>query len=120
MGIGSIYQNLQPVNVAMQNVAINNFGKAYYSIPLSLDVLLTLMIVARIALHSRDIRSAVGSLVRPNRLYGALVTILVESCAIYTASYLLFLGPWASGSPIWNAFFPMLVEAQVRAILTFS
>ena len=119
MGISFIYQGSRPVSVVTQYVPIANFGKAYYSISLSLDVLLTLTIVARIVLHSREFRSAMGSLVKPNRVYKVLVTILVESCALYTVSYLLFLGPWASSSPVCDAFFPMLAANQVRTIFAF-
>ena len=115
--ISFIYQGSRPVSVVTQYVAIADFGKAYYSISLSLDVLLTLMIVARVALHSMEFRNAMGSLVRSNKVYKALATILVESCALYTVSYLLFLGPWASSSPVCDAFFPMLAANQVRAIL---
>ena len=78
------------------------------------------MIVARMALHSRDIRSAMGSLVKPSKLYEALVTVIVESCALYTASYLLFLGPWVSSSPVCDAFFPMLATNQVSSIFASS
>jgi len=112
MGIGFIYQGQLP-DVSAHYALFANFGKVYYSLSLSLDVLLTLMIVARIVLHSREFRSAMGSLVKPNRVYGVLVTILVESCALYTVSYLLFLGPWASSSPVCNIFFPMLAANQV-------
>jgi len=115
MGISFIYQGTRPVNIVTQYIAIADFGKAYYSISLSLDVLLTLTIVARIVLHSREFRSAMGSLVKPNRVYKALATILVESCALYTVSYLLFLGPWASSSPVCDIFFPMLASNQVIA-----
>jgi hypothetical protein len=116
MGVGFLYLGQMPPNLLLAHyVTFADFGKAYYSMSLSLDVLLTLMIVARIALHSRDIRSAIGSLAKPSgRLYKTLVTILVESCALYTVSYLLFLGPWASSSPVCDAFFPMLAANQVR------
>lgn len=119
MGIGFIYQG-QLADVSAHYALFADFGKTYYSMSLSLDVLLTLMIVTRIVLHSRDFKKAMGSLVKPDRLYKALVTILVESCALYTVSYLLFLGPWASSSPICDAFFPMLASNQVRVIFTFS
>lgn len=116
MGIGFIYQGSQPVNIVTKYVAIAHFGTAYYSISLSLDFLLTLMIVGRIVRHTRKIKSAMGVLAKPNSLYTTIVTILVESCALYTVSYLLFLGPWASSSPVSNAFFPMLAQNQVRFV----
>lgn len=115
MGIGFIYQGSQPVNIVTKYAAIAHFGTAYYSISLSLDFLLTLMIVGRIVRHSREIQNAMGVLAKPSRLYATIVTILVESCALYSVSYLLFLGPWASSSPVSNAFFSMLAQNQVIA-----
>ena len=116
MGIGFIYQGSQPVSIVTKYVAIAHFGTAYYSISLSLDFLLTLMIVGRIFRHSWEIRNAMGVLAKPSRLYTTIITTLVESCALYTVSYLLFLGPWASSSPVSNGFFPMLAQNQVRFV----
>ena len=43
----------------------------------------------------------------PDRLYGAVIAILVESSAIFV--------PWASKSWVGSAFWPFLFEVQVRA-----
>ena len=94
------------------------FGTPYYSISLALNVFLTFMIVARLALHRRTIQRALGSPATAGGLYRAVVNMLIESCALYAASYVLFIGPWAAGSSISNIFFPILAEAQVCAILT--
>ena len=92
-----------------------NFGVPYYTISLSLNVLLTLLIVTRLALHHRAVNKALGTSAPSGGLYKALVTMLVESCALYAVSYLLFIGPWASGSAVSNIFFPILAETQVCA-----
>jgi hypothetical protein len=121
MGIGFVYLGSVPQTLLLARYfTFADFGTAYYSMSLSLDVLLTLMIVARIVLHSRGFRKTMGSLAKPDRLYKTVVTILVESCALYTVSYLLFLGPWASSSPVCDVFFPMLAANQVSTIFTFS
>ena len=49
-------------------------------------------------------------------LYDTIVTmIVVESFALYIASFILFIGPWGSDSSVTNVLFPMVTETQVRA-----
>ena len=73
------------------------------------------MIVVRLVLHSRNIRTAMGAPSGLSGLYKAVVAMLIESSAIYAASSLLFLGPWGSGSHIADTFLPIVAESQVRA-----
>lgn len=113
MGIAFTYQCSQPASLLSNYVA--DYGTAYYSISISLNVLLTLMIVTRLILHHKNIRDALGPLARTGGLYKTIVTILTESCALYAVTYLLFIGPWASASPVSNIFFPILAETQVIA-----
>ena len=87
----------------------------YFSISLSLNVLLTLMIVIRLILHTKKIRTALG-FAGIGGLCKVIVTMLVESCAIYAVSSLLVIGPWAAHeNPIGNFFTFILPEARVRA-----
>ena len=60
----------------------SNINVSYLSISLSLNVLLTLMIIARLLLHSRQIQSAVGVAAGVGRLYRTIIAVLVESCAL--------------------------------------
>jgi hypothetical protein len=92
-----------------------NFGIPYFSASLSLNILLTLMIVIRLILRGRRVRDTMGPLVRLNKFYKAIVTILVESCALYAVSSILNIGPWCTNNPVQFAFFPILVQTQVRA-----
>ena len=86
----------------------------YFSISLSLNVLLTFAIVIRLILHTRATRTALGGS-GMGGLCKAIVTMLVESCALYAVSSLLVIGPWSVGSPITN--FPPSIpeETQVCA-----
>ena len=93
-----------------------NFGIPYFSVSLSLNILLTLMIVLRLVLRGRDVRDAMGPLVGHNKFYKAIITILVESCALYAVSSLLNIGPWCTNNPVQFAFFPILVQTQVRVV----
>jgi hypothetical protein len=91
----------------------------YHSIALSLNLLLTLMIIARLALHSRNIRNAIGASSGAGGLYTALITMLVESSALYAICYLLYMIPTAAGSYVGYIFSPVLGQVQVRAAFTF-
>lgn len=119
MGIALIYQISQTISIDSNSVTIADFGTPYYSISLSLNVLLTLMIVTRLVVYHRNVRNAMGAPAKARGLYNTAITILIESCALYAVSYILFIGPWAIGSPVANIFFPILAETQVRAVLSF-
>ena len=115
MGIAFMYQSSLPVGPNESSVS---FGTPYYTISLSLNVLLTLLIVVRLVLHNRNFGNVMGSQAGSGRVYRTIIIILIESCAPYAIAYLLFIIPWAAGSPVSNAFFPMLAQAQVRAVTT--
>ena len=76
------------------------------------------MIVIRLVLHSRNIRNAIGAPTGTTGLCKAVVTMLVESCALYAVNFLLFIGAWGAQSHVSDIFFPLLAVAQVRAIAT--
>ena len=86
--------------------------KAYISICVSLNVLITLMIIMRLALHSRNIRNAIGASPGLGGLYTAVITMLVESSALNAVGYLLYI---VSNSPHKFFFTPPLGEIQVGA-----
>ena len=88
---------------------------AYLPISLSLNVLLTLMIVVRLVLYGRNVRTATGSPAGISGLYKAVATMLVESSAIFAVSSLLVVVTWGVNIPVMNVFLPILGETQVRA-----
>ena len=88
-------------------------GLPYFSISLSLNVLLTLMIVIRLILHTRSVRTAMG-ISGIGGLSNAIITMLIESCALYAVSSLLVLGPWSAVNSSVEIFLPILAETQVR------
>ena len=91
----------------------------YVTMTLSLNALLTLMIITRLILHSRNVRKAVGTTAGVTGLYKAIVTMLVESSALYAASLVLTAGPWVAGSYLQDIFTPILAEVQVCPVLHF-
>jgi hypothetical protein len=110
-----MYQTVQP---ELSNAPTINAGLSYFTISVSLNVILTLMIVVRLVVHRRNIRKAMGASAGASGVYEAIVTILVESCALYTVASLLYLGPWGAGSALEYTFSSMLVETQVRRTAT--
>ena len=109
MGIAYDYQN------SLLELTTAWAGLPYFTISLSLNILLTLMISIRLVLHARSIRTAVG-IAGIGKLCNAIVTMLIESCVIYAMSSLLVIGPWSVSSPITNVFLGILPQTQVRAL----
>jgi hypothetical protein len=113
MSIALTYEISQPSET--WNSFQINLGLSYFSISVSLNVVLTLMIVTRLILHSKNVRNAMGAATTVTGLYKTIVTMLIESSALYAASFLLYIGPWGANSDISDIFFPILAEIQVRA-----
>lgn len=88
---------------------------SYYSICVSLTVLLTLMIVVRLFLHQRNIRNALGTSAGIGGLYITIVTMLVESYALYAVTFLVFIGLWAANNFMAAIFAAAIGEVQVIA-----
>ena len=73
------------------------------------------MIIVRLVLHTRQIQSAIGTTAKVGRLYKAVITVLVESCALYAITFLLYLVLSITNSRGARIFWPILNEAQVSA-----
>lgn len=116
MGIMLIYyQASQPDSGNWSSVALT-FNYPFFTISLSLIVLLTLMIVIRLVLHIKDIRDDAG--VSSGAAKWCL-TVLIESSALYAVTFILFIGPWGAKSRVADIFFPILAETQVRTVFMF-
>ena len=87
-----------------------------FSISVGLNLLLTLMIVARLAVHSKNIRKAMGGSDGAGRLYQTIITVLVESCALYSACLTVYIGLYGSGNTAQLLVFPIVSVVQVSAV----
>ena len=85
----------------------------YLSVSVSLNILLTLMIVIRLILHTRNVRTAMG-MSGIGGLYKTIIIMLIESCVIFAVSSVLVLVPMGIGNPAYYIFMPILCEARVR------
>ena len=85
------------------------------------------MIVVRLVLHGRNIRTAPRSAVGISGLFKTVSTMFIESCALFTVGSLVVVGALAAsgtfdnpdiyyyGDFVVNTFFQILAEIQVRA-----
>jgi len=86
-----------------------------YSVSVSLNVFLTLMIIARLVLLGRAIQNAMNAPFKISGLYKAVITVLSESSALYAVTFLLWIGTWAAENPLEYFFFPILAQTQAIA-----
>ena len=99
-----------------------NIATSYYSICLSLNILLTLMIVLRLIVHIRAIRNTTGDPDGSGGLHKAAATVvmmLIESYALYAGVLLAYTIPSALNSWAVDLFSGILGAVQVRVVLTF-
>ena len=106
MGITVLYQSAQVISSEWAMLT-------YYSISVSLNVLLTLMIVVRLILHTRNVRTVMGKS-GIGGLYKAIIAMLVEPCSLFAANTLLFIGLWAPYHYAEEIFRSTLSVTQVR------
>ena len=86
----------------------------YFAISLSLNILLTLMIVVRLILHTRSVRNVMGR-TGSGGFFKAIITMLIESCALYAVNSIVFIGLWGARNYAERLFRFTLTETQVRA-----
>ena len=99
--------------------AIIHFATSYFLVSLSLNIILTLMIVTRLILHRRNLRRAIGVSDSSDGLYTTIVAMLIESYALYVVTFLIYVVPWEAGSPVTLLFCRILGPVQVCAIFAF-
>ena len=119
IGIVIICRDVLPDVLLRNPVNLVNYITSYSSVCLALNILLTFMIVVRLVLHNRDIQRAMGVPAATNGLYKAIVTMLIESCALYAVALLLYLALDATNNPATFLFSLLGTGAQVRDVFIF-
>jgi len=123
VGVGIVVLYFQHLGASRATPVFPYLGIPYLSISVSLNLLLTLMIVTRLVLHGRNLRTTTRSPVGISGLYKAASTMLIESCALFAMSSLVVVGALVgivrsesyTGVDIADVSFPILAETQVRA-----
>ena len=100
MGIIFVYQATGPTTIAWAAIP-------YSSPSLSLNILLTLMIVTRLTLHVRGVQAVMGG-IGSGGLCKAIVTMFFESCAINAVTSVLVIGLFGAGNDTMDIFLPIL------------
>ncbi|KZP13543.1 hypothetical protein FIBSPDRAFT_753223 [Athelia psychrophila] len=90
------------------------FGIAYWTLSISLNIIITVLIVARLILRRKRMRSALGD--EHGHMYTSISAMLIESAALYSVWGLVFLITYAKNSAFNNILLPAL--GQVQAIAT--
>ena len=112
MGISTDYEVAKPESTSRDSIPILHFGLSYFSITLSLNVVLTFMIAARLFLHNRDIQKMAAT---SSLTHTTVATMLIESCALYAATSLLYIIPFRIRDNLSYTFLPLLADVQVCA-----
>ena len=113
MSIALVFAISQPPKPNAWDTAAVDFGLPYYSISIALNILLTIMIIIRLILHTRKTRNAVG-MAGNGGLCKTVVTMLIESCALYSVGSFLLIVSWVTGDHGTDIFFNILNQIQVR------
>jgi succinate-acetate transporter protein len=111
MGILVLFETNLPASNLWTALSVK-FTLSYFSLSLSLNVLLTFLIVIRLLLHRQRTRKHLGA--KHATHYTSIAAMLVESSALYSAFSLIFIVSYARNSPVQNLFLPVLAEVQVN------
>ena len=118
IGVASVYDTSKPVTSINRSPSTTRDQASYDIVCVSLNVLLTLMIVVRLVLHRRNIQNAMGASFDTSGLYKSIISMLIASCALYAGSFLAYVVTWPLTSLCGNLVFtfqPILGQTEVRA-----
>ncbi|KAK7058767.1 hypothetical protein VNI00_001391, partial [Paramarasmius palmivorus] len=111
-----LYQVSQP-NATLFTKSAVDFGLPYFSLTTTLNILLTLLISIRLLVHHRRMVRAQTNQSWKGLSYIPIISMLVESSAIYAIFSILFIGLYAAGSSAAYIFLPVLSQTQIIAPL---
>ena len=91
------------------------YGTSYYAISLGSNIVMTVLIMARLLIYRRTITSSLGLSTEHARDYTSLGTIIIESASLYSVFAILFLITYAVNNPINQIFLVVANAAQVSS-----
>lgn len=94
------------------------YGTSYYAISLSVNIILTILITFRLLLYRHRIKESLPE--EHAKHYVFLLTIIIESAALYSLFSILFLITYAVNNPTNQKFFGMASSAQVSLPSQYS
>ncbi|PPR03305.1 hypothetical protein CVT24_012587 [Panaeolus cyanescens] len=115
IGIIVVVESSLPNDSFFTGIAVE-FVTTYYALTTSFTIIITLLMSARILLVRRQLISATGSQAFAAQ-YTSIVSMLVESSALYTVWGIIFLATYVTNNPVQNIFLASLSEIQTIAPL---
>ena len=94
-----------------------NFSLPYFTLSVALNILLTLLLAGHLIVHSRRLRKMQISRSNHGSLYQDIVTVLIESCALFALVSILFIGPYGAGRFVSDIFLAVLSQVQVGTLV---
>ncbi|CCM06008.1 uncharacterized protein FIBRA_08251 [Fibroporia radiculosa] len=97
-----------------------NITLSYYVLSLTLNILVTLLIVGRLLLFRRSITRTLGPLHASSIPYVTISAMLIESASLYSVFALLFLVPFGLNNALANVFIQTVSQVQIVASLLIT
>ena len=103
---------LTPAGANLWTSSAINFGISYWSISVSINIVVTTLIVGRL-LYLRS-RTLLVLNKEQARTYTSIAAMLVESAALYSVTGLIFIISYALDSMVQHVMLQVLAHVQVR------
>ncbi len=116
MSILTVFQSSQPGSNLWSRVTVQ-FILPYWALSISLNVFLTLMISFRLLRMRRAARMILSA--EHAKTYTSVITMIIESAALFSITSLWFIICYAMGSNVQNLILPVLDQLVVRIYLRF-
>ena len=107
-----MFQITQPGASLWNNPTTTNFAIIYWSLSISLNIILTLLLVGRLLYMSHNARRSLGD--EHAATYISVAAMLVESATPYAVTSLIFIITYARNSNVQNLVLPVLSQIMVR------
>ena len=93
----------------------NRFAVPFFAMSLSLNVILTILIVGRMWFHQRESRKVLGP--KYGQHYSFISGMFVESAALYSINSILLLGTYISGNALNQIWLGLAPSVQASSLL---
>jgi len=117
MGTLWTLQSSQP-GLSLYSALPMAYGTSYYVISLSVNIILTILISARLLMYRRHVATTLK--IDNGQHYVSLATIFIESAALYSVFALLFIITYAINNPINQIFLTIASSCQVWDVAALS
>ncbi|EJD41420.1 hypothetical protein AURDEDRAFT_169584 [Auricularia subglabra TFB-10046 SS5] len=115
MSILTVYQLAQPGAQFFSTIGLA-LTLPYFSLSISLNLLLTVMIVTKLLAMRRRLRTALGT--HHARMYTGMPAMLVESAALYAVFSIMFIATYSINNSLFNVCLPIQARAMGAGVLS--